>query len=357
MKFRFEEEQEISAGDYVLYYHLRHSYRIDETPVLPYAPVDMESIVVNERCRIYWNYSFPTLELVQANKPDIVLLDHQQKTKFVIEFSAPAEVNVVSKKEEKRTKYQELLGQLRRLWPDYSVSLLVMVTGSLGGMRNTLLSALSAIPVYHAATHILAARMQKAKLGIDVENPLYRKCGEAVETAKHVIFDCPALCRRRSLYLEVVQEDGRQTASPPASITSTNELLSSTTNRIHSFADDSTLHVGIMSNRPISVVELECRRLATAATLSKDLEAITAWGLKNMVEFNASKIQYYTLSNKRCPSEHSVLMNNHTLPRGHSLKLLGFSITENMIWHEHVSSIATAAGKKLGYLFRARKYF
>nr|CAH7720147.1 unnamed protein product [Callosobruchus chinensis] len=28
-----------------------------------------------------------------------------------------------------------------------------------------------------------------------------------------------------------------------------------------------------------------------------------------------------------------------------------------MIWHEHVSSIATAAGKKLGYLFRASKYF
>nr|CAH7734571.1 unnamed protein product [Callosobruchus chinensis] len=28
-----------------------------------------------------------------------------------------------------------------------------------------------------------------------------------------------------------------------------------------------------------------------------------------------------------------------------------------MIWHEHVSSVATAAGKKLGYLFRARKYF
>nr|CAH7744500.1 unnamed protein product [Callosobruchus chinensis] len=28
-----------------------------------------------------------------------------------------------------------------------------------------------------------------------------------------------------------------------------------------------------------------------------------------------------------------------------------------MIWHEHASSIATAAGKKLGYLFRASKYF
>nr|CAI5858087.1 unnamed protein product [Callosobruchus analis] len=146
----------------VLYYHLRHSYSIDETPVLPYAPGNIESVVENERCRIYWNYSFPTLELVQANKPDIVLLDHQQKTMFVIEFSAPAEVNIVSKEEEKRTKYQELLGQLRRLWPDYAVSLLVMVIGSLGGMRNTLLSALRAIPVCRAAAHILAARMQKA---------------------------------------------------------------------------------------------------------------------------------------------------------------------------------------------------
>nr|CAH7718512.1 unnamed protein product [Callosobruchus chinensis] len=135
-----------------------------------------------------------------------------------------------------------------------------------------------------------------------------------------------------------------------------NDLLSSTTNPIHSFADDSTLHAGIMSNRPISVVELECRRLAKAASLSKDLEAITAWGLKNMVEFNASKTQYCTLSNKRCPSEHSVLMNNQALPRSHSFKLLGVCITKNMIWHEKVSSIATAAGKKLGYLFRARKY-
>nr|CAH7717529.1 unnamed protein product [Callosobruchus chinensis] len=28
-----------------------------------------------------------------------------------------------------------------------------------------------------------------------------------------------------------------------------------------------------------------------------------------------------------------------------------------MIWYEHLPSITTAAGKKLGYLFRARKYF
>nr|CAH7719105.1 unnamed protein product [Callosobruchus chinensis] len=76
-----------------------------------------------------------------------------------------------------------------------------------------------------------------------------------------------------------------------------------------------------------------------------------------MLEFNASETHYCTLSNKRCPSEHSVLINNQALPRSHSFELLGVTITANIIWHEHVSSIATAAGKKLGYLCRARKYF
>nr|CAH7729845.1 unnamed protein product [Callosobruchus chinensis] len=112
-----------------------------------------------------------------------------------------------------------------------------------------------------------------------------------------------------------------------------------------------------MSNRPISVVELKRRSLVTVASLSKDLEAITAWGCENMVEFNPSTNQYCTLSNKRCPNEHSVLMDKQALPRSHSFKLLGVSIKENIIWHEHVSSIATAAGKKLRYVFRARKYF
>nr|CAH7758546.1 unnamed protein product [Callosobruchus chinensis] len=50
-------------------------------------------------------------------------------------------------------------------------------------------------------------------------------------------------------------------------------------------------------------------------------------------------------------------MNNQALPRRHLFELLGVSITENIIWHVNVSSIATAAGKKLGYPFRPRKYF
>nr|CAH7763075.1 unnamed protein product [Callosobruchus chinensis] len=64
---------------------------------------------------------------------------------------------------------------------------------------NTALDVAPSISVFQPATVVFSVPMSVS-----------RTCGEAVETAKHVIFDCPALCRRRSSYLEVVQEEGRQ---------------------------------------------------------------------------------------------------------------------------------------------------
>nr|CAH7751744.1 unnamed protein product [Callosobruchus chinensis] len=42
-----------------------------------------------------------------------------------------------SNKDNKDTEFQELLGQLRRFWPDYTVSPLEMVIGSLGEKEGT----------------------------------------------------------------------------------------------------------------------------------------------------------------------------------------------------------------------------
>ncbi|XP_039297358.1 uncharacterized protein LOC120354371 [Nilaparvata lugens] len=130
----------------VLCYHLRHSYGINKTPVLPYAPGEIGSVVGNERCRIYWNYSFSTTRLLRATKPDVVLLDITSKTMYVIEFSAPAEGNIVTKEEEKQTKYHDLLMELRRLNPGYSVRMVVLIVGVLGGMRPSFLANLRTIP-------------------------------------------------------------------------------------------------------------------------------------------------------------------------------------------------------------------
>nr|CAH7724515.1 unnamed protein product [Callosobruchus chinensis] len=70
---------------------------------------------------------------------------------------------------------------------------------------------------------------------------------------------------------------------------------------------------------------------------------MTAWGLKNMVEFNASKTQYCTLSTRR---------PNQEVPK----RALGSNEQPGSPKKSLIQAFRTA-GKKLEYLFRARKYF
>lgn len=146
----------------VLYYHLRHAYGIDETPVLPYAPGDIEAVVENERCTIYWNFSFNTTRLLTATKPDIVLRDSETQEIYIIEFSAPCDKNIVVKEGEKRAKYQDLGVELKKMYPGYSVKIVVLIIGVLGGMRDTFLKDLKVIPACRDNSLSLACRMQKA---------------------------------------------------------------------------------------------------------------------------------------------------------------------------------------------------
>lgn len=130
--------------------------------MLPYAPGDIEAVVENEGCRIYWNFSFSTIRHLQANKPDVVLLDKRNKAMYIIEFSAPADPNISVKEEEKRTKYRPLQFDLKQLFPGHSVIIIVLIIGALGGIRPTLLDNLKKIPHCTTSAVILAEQMQKA---------------------------------------------------------------------------------------------------------------------------------------------------------------------------------------------------
>lgn len=148
----------------VIYYYLRQYYGIDNSPVVPNAPRDVEEVVENSRCRIYWNYTIPTPRPLQATKPDIVLLDHGTREIFVIEFSCPAEKNISSKEIEKREKYSDLLSELRQMYPEHSVKLVVLIMGVLGGVKASFEQELKAIPACRPASNTLVCRVQKACL-------------------------------------------------------------------------------------------------------------------------------------------------------------------------------------------------
>ena len=136
-----------------------------------------------------------------------------------------------------------------------------------------------------------------------------------------------------------------------------NDLLSSTTNSIHSFADDSTLHSGFSFPRPVSQTQLDQNRREMQLSLTQDLQSILDWGSKNLVHFNASKTQSCCLSRKKSNNANFVSMNGQILQNSESFGLVGINFTDDLEWRRHITSIAAAAAKKLGFLYRAKRYF
>ena len=92
-------------------------------------------------------------------------------------------------------------------------------------------------------------------------------------------------------------------------------------------------------------------------SLNCDLEKINGWRSENLVQFNGKKTQKCIFSRKTnlaCPN---IVMSGQVLPSNPAISLLGVTASSNLSWHDHVTDIAKSASKKLGFLFRARRYF
>nr|CAH7740958.1 unnamed protein product [Callosobruchus chinensis] len=113
--------------------------------------------------------------------------------------------------------YYHMKNEKHDAWTEIAKELECAVNVVKGKMAS-LLSSLSSTRAWQTSVTMFdmhCLEILKVYIMLVYESPVAKnrklqKCGEAVETAKHVIFDCPALCRRRSSYLEVVQEEGRQ---------------------------------------------------------------------------------------------------------------------------------------------------
>ena len=88
----------------------------------------------NLKC--WWNIGIKTARKIPHNKPDLVLWARDEKICQAIEFSCPADINVLRKVEEKATAYGPLIRNLRRMYKNYHFKMLPVVDGALGTIPN-----------------------------------------------------------------------------------------------------------------------------------------------------------------------------------------------------------------------------
>ena len=72
--------------------------------------------------------------IIEARRPDIVVLDKKEKEVKIIDIAIPGDCRVKDKEFEKIEKYQMLKEEIRRLWNVKKVSVIPIVIGALGAV-------------------------------------------------------------------------------------------------------------------------------------------------------------------------------------------------------------------------------
>jgi len=145
--------------------------------------------------------------------------------------------------------------------------------------------------------------------------------------------------------------------SPTLFLLFINDLLSTTENPIHSYADDSNLHRSSSFHSPPNPSDRSSSRQDISDSVNNDLDRVSGWGLRNHVKFNSSKTQLLPISLSKTPPNFQITFEETTLEPSDNINILGLNINTELSWKPHITMIAKSASKKLGALFRLRRHF
>ena len=146
--------------------------------------------------------------------------------------------------------------------------------------------------------------------------------------------------------------------SPVPFILFINDLLSSTSYSIFSFADNTYSSSYCSSNpRHLAYSNISQHHNISASLLTNDLTNVEKWGNDNLVKFNQEKTTKVVILRKHHQDFPHVFMNGHKLDISSSFTQLGLSASSNLTWKPHINSITKHAPQKLGFLSRACGYF
>lgn len=120
------------AGTYIHWKLCQHYGITTEKRWYKHTP---EKVTENEKATILWDMPIHTDREIKANRPDIVVKDHEEKKCFLIDVSIPADDNVSRKEMENISKYNDLEIEITRMW-SLKTKKIPIIVGALGIIKK-----------------------------------------------------------------------------------------------------------------------------------------------------------------------------------------------------------------------------
>ena len=97
-----------------------------------------EDVVENEEVKILWDVMIQCDREIKARKPDIVVVNKNERSCAIIDIAIPGDIRVSEKEKEKIERYQELKREIKRMWNIRSITVIPVVVGALGSTSKKL---------------------------------------------------------------------------------------------------------------------------------------------------------------------------------------------------------------------------
>ena len=112
-----------------------------------------ESVLENEDYKTLWDFSVQTHHVIEARRPDLVVVEKKERNCKIIEFAVPRDSRIEKKEKDKIEKYQELGRELQKIW-NVKVKIIPLVVGSLGAIPKQFGNRLKQIGITPGAAQV-----------------------------------------------------------------------------------------------------------------------------------------------------------------------------------------------------------
>ena len=112
-----------------------------ENPDQSYVPPTNE-VWQSDTVEIWWDTVVKTAPPVRHNKPDLVVWKKKDKTCFVIDVCVPLDQNIQQNEKLRQDRYVALTVGLKRIYPEYTYTVVPIVLGATGLVTNSLVKNL-----------------------------------------------------------------------------------------------------------------------------------------------------------------------------------------------------------------------
>ena len=114
---------------------------------------EAESVLENEDYKILWDFSIQTDHVIEARRPDLVVVDKMERSCKIIDFAVPGDNRIEENEKDQIEKYQELGRELQKIW-NVKVKIIPLVVGSLGAIPKQFGNRLKRIGITAGAAQV-----------------------------------------------------------------------------------------------------------------------------------------------------------------------------------------------------------